>query len=406
MSQKIYSGSTLGQGTQTSATTSSTFFKPSVASEISLLEPLQYPLTTLMLLNSGAKKTTVHPQGQFQWIDDEIIWNDDTLGGAFSGGSTTGTLTVSTANLWVNNTIGYFEESGESFIVNSGGGTTSLTILKLGSGNFTSVSSGSVVSTAGIAQGEMDDVPTPMNTKGTFRTGYAQIFEASAGISKVSFAASKGGGFHGGDLWADDIKKGAYAFKRDIELNFSGTQGADYLTSTKRAINGGLFYQIENQGGQALSYSGTLDEDEFDGVIEKLTYGSPYKIFMVGTTLGNYVYQIMKKRRQLTDAVKKTYSIVEGAPSLNVVTYNINGIELDIIKNPLWNGVKKKWGAFFEAKDIVPYAMANDNDGSRYFRLEEYIQNPKDPYYLHKWLAHVGLAVKNCGAHATLKPLV
>lgn len=404
MSSNIYSTTTLAQGTQTSATYAN-FKKPSVADEMSLLEPLQYPFTTLFLLQMQSLKHTKDPQGKFQWIDDEIVWNDDTLGSAMSGGSTTATLVPATVNLWLNNGIGYFEETGESFIVNSGEGTASLTILKLGGGNFTSVSSGTSMKTMGIAQGELDAVPTPVNTKGTFRTGYTQIFEASAAISKKAWSSSSHDGLFGGDQFAEDLKKGAYALKRDIELRLTSPSGSEYLTATKRAVAGGLFYQIENQGGQALTYSAGMDEDELDGIIAQLIYGSPYKIFMVGTTLGNDIYQIMKRRLVLNQPVKK-YQIVEGGASLNVVTYSINGIELDIIKNPLWTGSMRKWGAIFEKKDIVPYAQVDDDDGSRFFRLEEFIQNPKDPYYLHKWLADIGLAVKNCGANATVKPLV
>lgn len=406
MNSKIIANSSLAQGVRKTGNLPGDFIVRDVMDMIFTVDPWMYPLSQILFTSERVKTMPViNPTGKKEWIEDEIIWDTDTMGSGLTGGAT-GTFTATTPALFLINQVLRFEETDETVRVSDISGTT-ITVAKIGASNFSTVTTGTRVFIIGMANGENSSPPEARNTYGVFRYNYPQIFQETCKITDRMWAATNAGGTYGGNQYAEDIRKKAIRMRADIEKTFKLGGAPDIQTINTDeylTITGSLEWQIKNFDGVQDHYSGdSLDEDELDGILGNMEHGSPYKTILAGGDVYMDLERIIKKRWNIDGPITK-YSVLKDAPGLKCLTYATNNIECTVIKDPQMKFKYSKWFFILEEDNLGKIYWPNDKKGTRMFRFEEGIQANGQPREEGQFLADVGCALLKSPVHALVTP--
>lgn len=409
MPGKLFSGTTYTSGPRMSGNFNSDFIIKDVAKDIALLEPYNFPLISYLYLNNRKKwRTTANPLTKFEWGQDELIQNVDTVASYTSGaGGTSLVVTPTVIGLYHVGKRVRFEDIDQTGTVTAV--STTITVLCDGGANWdagaTALAATNIL-LLGEAMSENQDAPSAISTSKVMQYNYCQVFQKKISFTERLLMAAMNGGLYGGDDWEHQIKSRQLEMKRDIEMAlwFNGAASLTTpATGEYRTTTAGIFYQVENGAGQIATFTGSLDEDELDAAVQKKKQGSNKATLFAGPDLARDIERIVKARYGNWGPVKK-YGAIEGSDNVNVITYESMGKSIDIIRNPLFEGKYASWGVILDDEYVQPVSAANDDKGSRKMRLEVNVQTPGAPRKEAQYKADVGIQVKCAPAHVIIRP--
>ena len=405
MPTKLFgANTTYTSGTRFAGGFNANFIIRDVEKKLWLLEPYNYPLFQYLFMQKNKSHTTNHVRSLYEWGQDELIQNLDTLVSATGGGGVTLTATIADSTYVVPGKRFRLEDTDETgTVVTVPGGGVTFTALRDAGLNWTAPSNNTNIHWIGEAYSENAAYPTAVSTSKFMPFTYAQIFQKTISMSDRMIASTINGGTYGGNDWDNQMKSRGLEMKRDIEQAF-WMNPAPFTTTVANVLTtftGGVWQFIIDGGGFVDSYTGALTEAKWDGFLKQKKYGSNMCTAFCGVDAAADLETIVKNRYSNRGPVKK-YGAIEGSNNVDVIEYAAVGKTVDIIRNPLWEGKYAKKVVLLDDMYVELVNMANDKKGSRKMRIELGIQTNGAPREDAQILADVGVAVKCGPAHCIL----
>jgi hypothetical protein len=393
-------------------TTSHDFYVRNVWEEMMRIEPYQTPLVNLLFLSKAVKwRETANLMGLFEFPEKEMLPNMTTFkvnsGGA---GGTTITINPVEDNLFITGKSVKFLDTGETgYVSDATSGAVVVTKDWTNAGvaqNWTSTpADDTVVMLLGEAHSENDATPDYVYTEPYMRKNRVQLFEKSVKMSDILIASTKNGGTYGGNWWTDEMREKAITMKRDMETAFwFNNDHSQFIQSgVLRTKTAGLIWTIENWGGFKHNYGVTCDKSAFNYFLSLSQRGSKKKTLFVGNDLMADIESIIDNKYYNVKSVSR-YGPIEGDDVINILEYRTANVIVDIIRNPMFEEKYSKYGVMIDDGFLYGCHYANDNKGSRKWRIEQGVQANGAPREEAKYLAHVGIGLA-CGPnHGLLVP--
>lgn len=410
--EQILSGSTLLSGTRKTGNVPGDFQVRDVMKEVFSIEPWLYPLSQMVFLEKSAGHQCKNVYGKVEWIEDEMIWNQDTFSAVSGGGTNTLTITPTQIKLYTVGRMIRFEDTDQVGRVATVGSTTFTVSRPNSSDTWTSPTAGTNIHLLGSANGENSLPPEAVSDFGVFRYNYPQIHEKTIKMTDRMIAATKAGGTYDGNEWVTQLRKRGKEMRRDIEMNSwfatDAYAAVDSTTGEVITYNKGVFAWVLDNGGTDATYSTTgITEDELDNIVYQRKFGTPEAVVFAGNDLTAGIEKIIKARYSNVTAVER-YGAITGAGvggGVRFVEYTVGGQVLQIVRNPLWTGKYAKWGCILDMGCVQPIYFPPDDKGQRKMRMEDNIQDPNAPRKEAKILADIGIIVTTAAVNTVIRPL-
>lgn len=411
MPKKIVTATTIGTGVRSAGSISGDFVAQNIVEDMMFIAPFQTPFLNYLFLNKSVQwHQTAHLLGLCEIAERELVPNLDTVSTLPTGGSATMTVVPTEPNLYVVGKSILFEETGETGIVTSVTAGTSFVVTRdLDSSNasqtWTAPSAGSNIHILGEAHGENDNPPESVYVNPYMRSTRVQLFQKTIKFTDMLVASTKNGGTRGGNFWEQENRDKAASMKIDME-NAMWFNKNHFVKTTSNLVvtkTEGVFYQIENNGGQVLPYGANADRQDIKEFLRMSKLGSKKKTFFVGDDLADDIEDAIEDKYSNTQAITR-YGAIDGDDTINILRWRTNNLIVDIIRNPQWQGQYSKWGALIDDNYLNGYYYAPDNKGSRKFRLEMGIQSNGAPREEAQYLSHVGVGISCAPCHGIFRP--
>ena len=381
-------------GSRTSYGTNANLHVRDVEDKVMLLKPYQTPIEDFFFSDKFANEESVGERTKFEWFEDKFLPDSSTI--TTTGGGTTETDTVGNA-YFINFDVIFIPSTGDRLLVTSGGGTTSITVKKIGAGNITAT--GGAVGCMRLTQAFAENAAktSSITVQEVGKSGYCQIQKRMLSMTGREQALSQ----YTGKDWAYQFPKILMEMKEAMERTWiynplaydegSGGSGRTYSSG----FDGEL---VTNR----ISYSGTLDETEFDDGMKQIFDGGGSNVREVQCSSGALadINKFMKQRYSIVNETEiKEYGVLSTARKRpNVTTY----LHPQGLMNICWNpqlkaiGTNTKYaGAIlvFDPEKVKKRYCPPDEKGTRKYRIEKGIETPGDDSYDAQYLFDQGLQV-------------
>jgi hypothetical protein len=360
---------------------------PDVDRVLFLLKPYQYPIFQWIYFAQGKKAQAVtNEKGKFTWFEDGFVGHQTTLAGAgIAGGATSeDNIGLTDSDIFAEGDIIFVDLTEEMVRVDSTA-SSQVDITKMGSGNITAATTG-YVRKIGSYNSEYELARAPVSTKEEELYNYLTIFNESVAQTGRRQA---GKNWTDGKTFADQVQKKIEEMKFMYERNliFSTDKGITTTTTTDGTFDitwgeGFLGRYTTNKVG----YS-TLTETAFDAYLETIfAKGNSVKMHIAGASQITAINKIIKDRYKVEPRpIVTKYGI-------RLAQYITPFGDLNVMRDPLLEGTKfSNWGITFDNEYVKMRYMANDDKGSRKFRIEENVQTPGRDAKQTKILADIGI---------------
>lgn len=420
MPTKILTGSTLHPGIRKTGNVPGDFQARDVMDKVFTIKPWLYPLSQITFLSKPTARECKNVYGKVEWIEDELIWNEDVTTAASDGGANTMTVTVADSNLYTVGRMVRFDTTDQVGKVTSKPTATTIVVTRpMSAGDLftggvgTGLASGAKIHLLGSANGENSDPPDAVGNFGVFRSNYPQIHEKTIKMTDRMIAITKAGGTYGGNQWKEQLMKRGEEMRRDIEMSnwFQTESGAvvDSSTGEVTSYTKGVIQAILDGGGTAATYSTTatgITETEIDLIISARKYGSPNATLFGGNAFTASIERAIKNRYSNFNAVER-YGAIKGdgvGRGVRFVEYTFGGQVIEVVRNPLWGGKYTHWGVILDLDTVEPICFPPDDKGSRKMRMEDNIQDNKAPRKEAKLLSDSGIIVTKGAVNTVIRP--
>ncbi|RMG43486.1 MAG: hypothetical protein D6732_00050 [Methanobacteriota archaeon] len=366
---------------------------PDVDRVLYLLKPYQTPIFNWLYFSQGANKSEkiINSSAKFSWFEDEFYPHQTSLTTLGGGASSTTTITVGDSSIFNDGDILFVEATDQLLYVSS---TSTLTFATLDGSNITAVSSGTDnIKIIGSRNHEYATARTAVSTKEVEKYNYAQIFSETVATSGRYQAGDK---YTNGKSHKDQVKKKIEEMKFQVERNLiMSTERGSVTDSSKYRFTYGYgllgFISTNVSTYTAGSLTETSVDNHFKAVFAK---GSKFKKHFAGADQIQELNNIVKAKYQVIE----TANTKEYGASLGKYITPFGVVEL--LWDPVLDGKFADYGFTLDSDNVKLRYMANDEKGSRKFRVEPNVQTPGTDGKESKILMDLGLQVTNeetCG---------
>lgn len=373
---------------------------PDIEKVLVKTKPYQTPLLNLLWFSGRPAKEVTSQLGKFEWFERGFMPHQTTNKAAITASGTPASLTLTPSNtndLTIFNVddIVLIEETDQMAYVSSR--TTSQVVLTHidGATNLVSIQNeGMYFKIIGSRVNEYGGVRGGMRNAEVAMENYLNIFSDSVAST---------GRFQAGKNWTDGVDHASLVAQRIEELKlqieryflFAPVKG--YATSGNYRVTWGHGFLGRIQSN-VNSYSPTLDEDLFDDHLKEVfAKGGSRKLHMCGSNQLVEINKFVKTRYELNpNPVTNIYGV-------NLKEYVTPFGIVDILWNPMLDGKFANYGFTIDVEKIRLRYMANDDKGSRAFRIEEDVETPGVDGKSDKLLSDVGIEIQEEACHGILK---
>ena len=393
-------------GARTSANTTATNQAIDMDKVMGYIQDYQTPVNQFFIMNKSASKSVINKKGKFEWHEKSPLARSFVLAAALTGGGTTGTITLAAGDsgiLRLGDTI-FFDTTGDMVIVyGSADPTTSATVRKIGTGNITTVASGSTARIISPAKTESYTRQTAVTNNADNKYGYLQI-----GLDSISMSGREDAGdsYTDGESFSDLVKEKMEEIKKYDERKFL-YNGAAYLdTSNNIGYSAGAKGVITSN----VDYmTGDVDFDEIDGILEKVFakndggqivgYGGTKFMGKLSKILGE------KFAYNTNDIIKVFGGLAKQGNNPELLKYATPWGTVYFVWNPMLEGdIYGNSCLFLNQKHISLRYMKNDSKGSRKWRVEPDVQDLGSGYKQDQMMWDNGYQIKEEIKHGWLLP--
>lgn len=356
------------------------------------LEPYQTPIYQFIYFSEGRQKVCINENGKFDWHEDELYPHQDTLSGNITGGaSSEDNISLTNADMWNTGDIMLIEETEQMVYVDSiASSQVDITHID-GSTNITAATSGGYVRKVGTRVHEFDTARTAVSTKEVQKSNYCQIFSETVTTSGRRQAGDK---YTNGKSHKDELMKKIKEMKFMYERAWIYNTGSGTVTvsSAYRFTYGeGMLGRFTTN---STPYLGVSSEDSFLDYMKDITAkGSNHRTHYAGS--GQYS-EILKWVR---DYYRVDNMDTEFGYDLQRIKLGGFGI-VDLVWDPVLEGKFTNYGFTLDTGNeytgkVQLRYMANDEKGSRKFRIEEDVETPGTDGKSDKLLSDIGIQIPN-----------
>ena len=394
---------TIKSGVQSSVTALSANQMPDNDKLLYLLYPFQYPLFQKMYFSTGRKAEAVYSDtGLFSWFEDELFPNTTTITstGIAGGAATENIETFLTLNFLQPYDILLIEKTQQMVYCTSI--TTNTTISTMNGSDLISAASDGVIRKIGTLDHSFAGVRTAVNTQPIQVSNYLTKFNEAVGMDGRQQGSKT---YTNGTSFKEQIKKKVEEMKLLYENNFkfSKTSGSKNLTGS----DGGTYAATWGKGLLGMittnihTYT-TLTEDIVDAFFAAIfsTGGSGVKDLYQGVNQSIAMQKIVKDKV----AVAPQAIITEYGTRLT--KYVMNQGQVNFIWDPTMNNSFNDYGFAVDPDASKPIKLrysADDDKGSRKFRVEKHVETPGSDGRLDKLMSDIGIQIPNQEINGILK---
>jgi len=394
---------TIESGPQSSYSALAAIQMPDNDKLLYLLYPMQYPLFQKMYFSTGRRaEPVIKDTGLFSWFEDELFPNYTTLTGAgISGGSATENIqTVLTLNFLQPYDILLIEKTGEMVYCTTI--TTNTTISSMDGSSLITAASDGIIRKIGTLDHEFAGVRTAVSTQPIQVSNYLTKFNESVGMTGRQQASKT---WTDGMTFKDQINKKVDEMKLLYENNFkfatasgirtiTGSDGNTYNATYGKGLLGMITTNVQ-------TYT-TLTETVVDQflVAKFSTGGSNVTDLYFGAQLSLAFQSIIKSKYQINpQPITTEYGV-------RLTQWVLNQGTANLIWDPTMNGRYTDFGFAIDPdarKPLKMRYMADDDKGSRKFRIEKHVETPGSDGRIDKFLADIGIQLPNQEIHGILE---
>lgn len=384
----------LVQGNQSSVNALAANQMPENDRLLYLLYPFQYPLFQKMYFSTGRRAEPVYnDKGLFNWYTDELYPYFATLTGAgIAGGSATENIgsVINTAFIMPNDLL-LIESTGQ--LVYCTTITPNITISTMNGTDLISASAaGNCIRKVGTLDHEFAGLRTAVSTVPVQVSNYLTKFNESVGMTGRQQAGKT---WTDGTSFKEQIDKKVDEMKLMYENNFkfstasgiktvTGSDGATYNATYGKGLLGQITTNIKE-------YT-TITEDFVDNFAITLfnTGGSNVRDLYFGSNLSLGFMKIVKDKYRIDPKpITAEYGV-------RLQKWILNQGEFNLIWDPTMSNRYADQGFAIDPDARRPVKMrymADDDKGSRKFRIEKNVQTPGTDGRIDKFLADIGIQV-------------
>lgn len=381
------------QGVQTSYTELAANQMPDVDKVLYLLEPYQTPLFTKYFFQNKPSDAVINGNAKFSWFEDEYFPYITTVTNITGGATSEDNITVGSHNPFAVGDVFLITATEQLVYVDSiASDEIDITILD-GSTNITATTTGHMIK-VGSRNHEYGTPRTSTMTNEIEKFNYCTIFKETITTSGRQEA---GDHYTNGKTHAEQVQKKILEMKQQYERNFW------FSTSAISLVDSSTYRMTFGQGAlgrittNKVPYTGTLDEPQFDAFLAQvLQKGSPDKDLYCGANAYNAVSKFVKDKYQVVNSTASTYGV-------HVTQYVAPlGKRITLIWNPVFEGKFLDYIFALDPKGIKMRHMANDNKGSRKFRMEDFDETNGIDGTSTQIMSDLGIQIANEETHGIL----
>jgi hypothetical protein len=368
-----------------------------------LLYPFQYPLFQKMYFSTGRRaEAVVADTGLFSWFEDELFPNTTTFSLVLAGGAATENIqTKLTLNFLQPYDILLVEATGQMLYCTTITSNTTVSTMS-GGGTITTAPAGTVIRKIGTLDHEYAGARTAVSTQPIQVSNYLTKFNESVGMTGRQQASKT---YTNGMDFKSQIDKKVDEMKLLYENNFkfatqsgvktvTGADGLTYNATYGKGLQGMITTNI-------FTYT-TLTEDMVDQFMATIfsTGGSGVKDLYQG------VNQSLAFAKIIKDKIMVPGEKITTDYGTKLTRYVLTQGTLNLIWDPTMNSIYMDWGFAVDPDSRKPLKMrymADDDKGSRKFRIEKHVETPGTDGRLDKFLADIGIQVPNQEIDGILK---
>lgn len=360
---------------------------PDVDRVLFLLKPYQYPVFQWIYFSQGKKAQAVYNErGKFSWFEDGFVGHQTTLtGSGIAGGSASeDNIGLTDKTIFAEGDI-IFVDATEQLVYVDSTASNEVDITSMSGSNITAATTG-YVRKIGSRNSEYELARTPVSTKEEEIYNYLTIYNESVAMS---------GRRQAGKNWTDGKTFAAQVQKKIEEMKFMYERNFIYSTEkgiASKTTTDGTFDVTWGEGflgrytTNRVSYS-TLTETAWDDYLQTVfEKGNAVKFHVAGSSQITAINKIIKDRYKVEP---KPYTDKYG---VRLSEYITPFGDLKLMRDPILEGSKfSNWGITFDEEYVKMRYMANDDVGSRKFRIEENVQTPGRDAKQTKVMCDIGI---------------
>lgn len=385
-------------GRRTSVNTLAANQKPSIDSTLKTLMPYQTPIMQYLFFSGKNSKPVTNATGKFSWMEDVLFPHYTTLKTNVTAGIMTpkelvlNSTTCTDFSIFKLYDIVFLDETGQQALVTARDATsTTLQCIDMATDltNLTSAAAAQL-RIIGSANPEVSVLPTAMSTVEAEKYNYLTKFEELVSSSGRDQAAEH---YTDGVSHAEQVKKKMIEMKAQFERNFiySKVCGSVTVGTGKVSYGKGIFGLVTTN--VSASYT-TITKALFDAHLKAcFAKGSNKRQFHAGSDLFTALQATFEGKQTAMTSKLTEYGT-------RVINYMHSLGEVEITWNPMLEGKYSTYGLTIDPSKFTPRHMANDQKGSRKFRIEANVEVKGTDGTDTKLLADIGLQVDNeetCG---------
>ncbi len=373
---------------------------PDIEQVLVKTKPYQTPLLNLLWFSGRPAKEVISQLGKFEWFEKGYYPHQTTNKTTIAALGTPATLTLTSSNC---NDIAIFNigdivlieetdqmayvsvKNASQVVLTHIDGTTALIPIQ---------TEGGYLKIIGSRNTEYDGVRTGARSAEVAFENYLNIFSESVAST---------GRYQAGKNWTDGVDHAAMVAQKIEEMKlqveryfmFAPSKGyataGNYRTTWGHGFMGRIVSNVN-------SYSSALDEDTFDDHLKEVfAQGGNRKLHMCGSGQLMDLNKILKARYDINpNPVTNIYGV-------NLKEYVTPFGIVDVMWNPVMDGKFQNYGFTIDVDKVRLRFMANDDKGSRAFRIDENVETPGVDGKVDKLLMDVGLEIHEEACHGILK---
>ena len=362
------------QGARASRNVNQATQMPDIMRKLMLLQPYQTPFTQFLFFGSMTSAPVMNAQGKFDWFEDQFLPHQISATAGVTPSSGQLTLTSSNVNLinvFKDGDKIYLEENDEEAVVLSiTGGNVVLAGVADGVNqtrpNLTALTNGSQIKIIGNIQEEGGRRPDPRTTTKIERSNYLNLLKESIELTDRQIA---------GRDWIDGVDHAGELRKKISEVKLQLER--QNMLSLKSGLTSGTNGRVTSYGRGAIgsfttnvtTYSGSIAETDLDAHVQKMILGSNHKYHYAGSNQYFQIQQFLKAKQEIDEQVfVNEYGV-------QVTRYILGPVYFDLIWNPVLDGKFSNWGITIDPEYVKLRYMADDDKGSRKFRVRSNVQD-------------------------------
>ena len=368
-----------------------------------LLYPFQYPLFQKMYFSTGRRsEAVIADTGLFSWFEDELYPNTTALTSTgIAGGSATENIeTFLTVNFVQPYDVLLIEKTGQMVYCTTI--TTNTTVSTMDGSDLIEAAADGLIRKIGTLDHEYAGTRTAVSTQPVAVSNYLTKFNESVGMTGRQIASKT---YTNGMSFKDQVDKKVDEMKLIYENNFkfstesgvktvSGSDGNTYNATYGKGLSGQITTNV-------VEYT-TLSDTDVDNFLAAIagTGGSNVKDLYQGTTQSLTFSKLIKDKYSINPTpITTKYGV-------KLTQYVLPQATLNLIWDPTMNGKFTNWGFAVDPdarKPVKLRYMADDDKGSRKFRVEKHVETPGTDGRLDKFLSDISIQVPSQEIHGIFR---